>query len=284
MSQCFIIDDMNPHQIPQLPALQTEDALRFIVQWVREGSRSPYSSYGYDIYIPNVIGSYVTSLGFGESHPQGSRLQTEFSPTFFDAAWELCRRGIIRPGVRTLRAQSTEQGHAGSGYSITPFGRRWIEEAESDIFVPMEPERFAQMVAPFRKKFGSGFHARAQEAVRCYGAHAYLACCTMCGAAAESILLETAIAKVGDEAQVLKMYASASGRMRIENTLIGKAREQLVREFRGFTILLRYWRDEAAHGTASNIADNEAYTALAMLLRYAMFVSANWDELIARNP
>jgi hypothetical protein len=75
------------------------------------------------------------------------------------------------------------------------------------------------------------------------------------------------------------MYASASGRMRIENVLIGKAREQLAREFRGFTILLKYWRDEAAHGTESNIADDEAYTALAILLRYAMFIHTHWDEL-----
>jgi hypothetical protein len=178
---------------------------------------------------------------------------------------------------------ATPDGSAGSGFSITPFGKRWVQEANPDLFVPTEPERFAQMIEPYKRRFGSGFHARAQEAVRCYGAHAFLACCTMCGAAAESILLATAIAKDGDEEQILKTYASASGRMRIENALVGKAKEQLTREFRGSTILLKYWRDEAAHGIASTIADDEAYTALAMLLRYAMFIHAHWDELTANN-
>jgi hypothetical protein len=61
----------------------------------------------------------------------------------------------------------------------------------------------------------------------------------MCGASAESILLATAIAKDGDEDRILRMYARASGRRDIENLLIGRAREQLAREFRGFMMLLK---------------------------------------------
>jgi hypothetical protein len=263
--------------------MHQEDAMKHIVTWIRDGERTERSNYGYDLYIPNVIRAYLASIQIRDNQQEGYQLLHQLAPVFFDAGWELCRRGIIRPGIRNIGEQATPDGSAGSGFCITPFGRRWIEESGQDIFVPTEPERFAQMIEPFRLRFGLGFHARAQEAVRCYGAHAYLACCTMCGAATESILLATAIAKVGDEEQVLKMYARASGRKDVENTLIGKAREPLQREFRGFTNLLKYWRDEAAHGIASTIADNEAYTAIAMLLRYAMFVNASWSELTAHH-
>lgn len=52
--------------------------------------------------------------------------------------------------------QSTDVGNAGSGYSITAFGRQWLKEPEGDVFVPTEPERFAQLLEPFRERFGAG--------------------------------------------------------------------------------------------------------------------------------
>ena len=203
----------------------------------------------------------------------------EISPHFFAAAWELCRRGIIRPGIRMLGAQSTDAGSAGCGYSVTPFGRTWLTESHRDDFVPTEPERFARIVAPYKERFGPGFHDRAQQAVRCYGAHAYLACCAMCEAAAESVLLALAIAKTGNEAVVLKDYRPANGRSKIENLILGKSRVQLQTGLRAFTESLKYWRDESAHGLASRISDEQAYTSLAMMLRLAQFANDNWQEL-----
>lgn len=254
------------------------DAEKLIIQWVRDGSSSSFSNYGYDIYIPNVIRTYLMSLGLDlerEGHQRGQELSSDF----YAAAWELCRRGIIRPGVHVMGAQATSEGSGGAGYSITPFGRQWIEESDKDAFVPTEPGRFSEMLKPFQARFGPGFYERSQQAIRCYGAHAYLACCVMCGASAESILLAAAVAKEGNETKVLKEYSSAQGRGRIENRVIGQANDYLKREFRGYTSLLKYWRDEAAHGKSSNINDNEAYTSLALLLRFAMFMAENWDEL-----
>jgi len=158
---------------------------------------------------------------------------------------------------------------------------RWLAEADRDDFVPTEPERFAQMLAPYRERFGPSFQERAQEAIRCYGAHAYLACCTMCGAAAEAILLATAIAKA-DEVTVLTQYNASGGRRRVENVILGQARQELRDEYVGYMTLLKYWRDQAAHGKASGIKDNEAYTSLALLLRFAIFVNENWVELAAK--
>jgi hypothetical protein len=68
----------------------------------------------------------------------------------------------------------------------------------------------------------------------------------------------------------------------VENIVIGKLRQNLRDEYKGYTTLLKYWRDQAAHGKASDIKDNEAYTSLALLLRFAIFVRENWDELTAK--
>jgi hypothetical protein len=258
-----------------------EDALLIIVDWLRSGSDRDCSNYGYDLYLPNVVRWH---LGNEEPQLRASSISLDQNlpplfPFFANAAWELCRRGILRPGVKAYNTQSTDDGSAGSGFSVTSFGHQWLAESEEDIFIPTEPERFAQLLQPFIDRFGNGFHERAQQAVRCYGAHAYLACCAMCGAAAESILLAAAIAKHGNEEQVLKIYATTKGRMKLENMIIGGANDHVRREFKGLAELLKYWRDEASHGKPSNISDNEAYTSLAMLLRYAMFVHNTWDSL-----
>jgi hypothetical protein len=259
--------------------MNVEDAEKFLIAWLRDSSlrRSGYSSYGYKLYLPNVIRDYLSQQGHNPQQVEG-QIEKQ-SPYFYAAGWNLCRRGILRPGIRMYGAQATADGASGNGYSITPFGQKWLDEADRDDYVPTEPDRFAQMLEPFRDQFGPQFYERAQEAVRCYGAHAYLACCAMCGAAAESILLATAIAKQ-DRESVLSMYNTAKGRTRVENLLIGQAREQIQREFRIFLTLLNYWRDKASHGGPARIEDNEAHTSLALLLRLAIFVHDHWDELV----
>ena len=257
--------------------MNEEDAANLLIGWLRQPIHGQYSSYGYDIYLPNL-----TRIHYQNEFPQDQqaleRKVREVMPALFAAGWELCRRGILRPGVHSYNAQATADGNAGAGYSITPFGWRWLEERGHDDFVPTEPGRFAEMLNHFRDRFGVGFHQRSQEAIRCYGAHAFLACAVMCGAAAESVILATAIAKHG-KAKVLSEYRTASGRRKVENLTVGNARTQIQDEYRGYTTLLKYWRDKSAHGTRSDIQDNEAYTSLAMLLRLCKFADDNWAEL-----
>jgi hypothetical protein len=255
--------------------MNVEDANNFIINFLRYPQNEGYSIYGYDIYLPNVLKAYLSNI---EKDKDNRELSRQISPEFYAAAWELCRRGILRPGVKIMGAQST--GFE-DGYSITPFGKQWLDESNLDDHVPTEPGRFAEMLKPFENRFGSPFYERSQEAIRCYGAHAYLACCVMCGAAAESILLATAIAKSGDEVRILADYNRASGRSSLEKFLLGKVRDRLREEFQGYLTLLKYWRDQAGHGAASNIKDNEAYTSLALLLRFSLYVDQWWDELIA---
>jgi hypothetical protein len=257
--------------------MSEEDAFNYIVYYLRHKPALKYSSYGYDFYLPGIILHYVEDHDGLQDHRAQRRCE-ELSSYFYSAAWELCRRGILRPGIRTMGGQSTPDGSAGNGYSITPFGETWIAESDRDDFVPTEPGRFARMLQPFSSRMGPGFHERSQQAIRCYGAHVYLACCAMCGAAAESILLALAIAKRGEE-EVLSVYKTALGRSRIEGMVLGQAKQQVQTEFRGYTTLLKYWRDEAAHGRPSGITDNEAYTSLALLLRFAHFANDHWAQL-----
>jgi hypothetical protein len=80
----------------------------------------------------------------------------------------------------------------------------------------------------------------------------------------------------------LSQYNTSGGRRRVENLIFGKARQELRDEYVSYMTLLKYWRDQAAHGKLSDIKDNEAYTSLAILLRFAIFVSENWGELVAK--
>lgn len=258
--------------------LTEEDITKLLIQWLRKPDHGDYGAYGYEVYLPALAATYQRKK-HGHSSLNESQWFTQHSPLFYAAAWELCRRGILRPGITQHQRQATADGASGNGYSITPFGRQWLEEASSDDFVPTEPERFAQMLKPVSEKFGAGFQQRSQQAIRCYGAHAYLACCAMCGAAAESILLAAAIAKTNDKSDVLNKYRSAGGRKKVEDILLGQADAPLKEEFKGFNSLLKYWRDEASHGQVSIINENEAYTAIAMLLRFAMFVDGKWGEI-----
>ncbi len=258
--------------------MNDEDAFNYLVLWLRNPRPTQYSSYGYEFYLPNVIRAYLQEHE-GLQHPQSENRLRDLSPVFYAAAWELCRLGVLRPGVRRYGEQATDDGASGNGYSVTPFGRQWVADHERDDFVPTQPGHFSSLIQPFQQLFGPGFFERAQQAALCYRAHAYLACCAMCGAAAESMLLALAINKKSDEAEVLRAYASSGGRGRIEALVLVAASEPVKRSFRGYTDLLKYWRDESAHGRVSQIGADEAYVALLTLLRLAQFARDYWQVL-----
>ncbi len=210
-----------------------------------------------------------------ETHQQYEATKS-LSVVLYDAAWELCVRGLLRPGVTEWNAQSIGD-HA---YSLTSFGKRWLNEAPTEPIIVTDPGRVSTLLKQVHGRFGHGFFQRGSEAVRCYQAHAFLATCVMCGAAAESILLSLAIAKCGDEAQVLSEYASSKGRSRIENRLLGQADARMKARFDSFLGLLKDWRDESAHGVAVSISSDEAATALDLLVRFALFADREWPKLV----
>jgi hypothetical protein len=262
--------------------MKIEDAERVIIESFREPDAFANrfgSNHGYQFYIPNIIRWHLVQLGKDPRDDRGKEYK-QVSTVFYNAAWELCRRGILRPSLYEIGlGKTTDASIHGNGYSLTSFGEQWLEEEGKIPFMPVVPGRLSELLTPFKDRFGMGYYSRSQEGIRCYKAHVYLACCTMCGAAAESILLATAIAKSGDEEKILKMYLSSQGRSRVESFILGQATTHIKRVFDGYLPLLKYWRDESAHGKVSSISESEAYISLNSLLRFAMFVNDNWDEL-----
>ncbi|TSC59601.1 MAG: hypothetical protein LiPW15_621 [Parcubacteria group bacterium LiPW_15] len=257
---------------------RVDDALQFIISCLRSSPMSA-RNYGYDVYIPNVCRTYVREVEHITDQTSAERRAHELiGGVFYDAAWELCRRGILRPSVRGRNEQSTDDGSAGNGYSITTLGRSWLDENQGVLFIPTEPSRVAELIGRFRGDFGDGFFQRAQEAVRCYSAGAYLACCVMCGAAMESVLLHLAIQKNGDEVAVMRTYRTSMGRSRVETIILQGVPDHLARTFRSSTDLLKYWRDDASHGAASVITEFEAYEAISRLLRFVLFAVGHLPE------
>src|SRR5258708_3936755 len=124
--------------------MHIDDATTFIVGFIRNPRNGNYSSYGYDVYLPNVVRAYVVEVEKSKEHDSGipnSARGRELSRVFYDAGWGLCRRGVLRPGITTFGAQSTGADY--DGYSVTELGRSWIEKEE--IFELVEPTRLGRL-------------------------------------------------------------------------------------------------------------------------------------------
>jgi hypothetical protein len=277
-----------PQQV-KLPPTTEEEALGRIISWLKTPKRNtdPVSrpDYGHDLYVPNVILDCLDEVAneHRSRNPRGM-ITYQFDEAtgvepFYGAAWNLCRRGILHPDITRFNARYNTSMLIGAGFTVTPYGKRWLDEISGYECLPSEYGRFAQLLARHAKRFGDGYHARSQEAVGCYQAHTYLACCAMCGASAESIMLAIAIAKRGDEETVLQEYKSASGRSKVERMITGQQPGRIQQEFTLFMSLLKYWRDEAAHGSFSSIDEEEAFTTLILLLRFAQFADDRWEQL-----
>jgi hypothetical protein len=260
--------------------MHMEDAAAFIVDCLRNPRPNDrYSNYGYDVWLPLVITAYLKDVvGSSERIDPRGRPSQRFASVFYDAAWSLCRYGVLRPGIKDTTGAGPADGASADGYSLTAAGRSWMEQGASDAFLA-DPDRLSQMFDKLSPRFDRGFSQRATEAVRCHRFGAYLGCCAMCGAAAESILLAVAITKSGNEQATVGVYKSSKGRRRVIDQVVSQARVAISEPFRSYADLLSYWRDEAAHGLSSTISEVEAHTALARLLRFAQFSADNWQEL-----
>ena len=264
---------------PQELSLDTEEAIAFMVRGLREGDNRMAFQHC-KIYIPHVLQAYLSSVTGRtvDANEATSRLP-ELGPFFYDGAWELCRRGILRPSHEPPRTVGAA-GLLGPNYYLpTTSGLRWLEDATQYDLLLLEPGRMAKALAGFHQKFGDGYLERSQEAIRCYNALAFLGCCAMCGAAAESIALKLAVIREGDEDKVLRAYQSANGRKKIEDIILNQRTASTRRTFSGHMDLLKYWRDAAAHGERTGISEGEAFISLTQLYRLAIFGDQHWDDL-----
>ena len=226
--------------------------------------------YGCDIWIAEIVHQELKTT---------TPYQDKDYVPFYEAAWELCRMGVLRPGPHAPKGmgQSGGANFNADGYAITAIGRKWLRDPERRNYG--DPGRMAKMLSAFEPRFGVAFEQRATEAVRCHRSGNYLACCVMAGAAAELIMLAVAIEKVGNEEEVLKAYSRSNGRKAVIDQIAHGLSAGPRWQFDAGRQLLHYWRDDAAHGKRTAISDTVAYSSLAQLLRFGHFCADEWAEL-----
>jgi hypothetical protein len=241
----------------------------------RATTRVGASNHGCDVWIPDLARKIAR-------RPDGQLLDDEVAlvtPTLCDAAAELMRIGVVRPGA-SVPTGTFIMSWAGEGFSLTEAGREWVLNRPDGP--PRDPNGFAAVLAPISGRFDAGFLQRSREAIGCWRTGHYLACCVMCGAAAESILLAVAIAKLGDEDQVLAIYRSAQGRKKLTDAISKGLKGGLKEQLETFVRLLGFWRDEAGHGQTTLIFEPQANLSMLQLLRFAQFAHQEWGILTAR--
>lgn len=249
------------------------EALGLSIEALKDGSAS---GYGYDFYPAALAHNLAQTNAEPDENPDRIA-EKHYSPVFFDAAWVLCQRGVIRPGVRDSGGQSTSAG----GYSLTSTGKRKLKTLDSTGVLIMNSDPLSQAFAEFESRFGGSFTQRAIEAIKCRDMGSDLACCAMAGAAAEAVLIATAVEKTREENAVLTMYQAPKGLRNVQNLVTGGATKQLQEGLSGYTGIISMWRDEAAHGKATLVNSANSDEALRQLLRFCQFVEGNWDELTA---
>jgi hypothetical protein len=257
-----------------LQSLDTDDGLKFLLGCLKQNPDGYRGSSNFGIYLPNVVNEYCAKV-VGDAMLAHQRESEPIYVAFYDAAWRLCRMGILRPSAFYPRGQTTAGPESGDGYSLTEYGRKWLDKWDAEGFFPTDPDRYVQVLASGSAPLRSGFLQRSHEAAKCYKSAAYIACCSMCGAAAESALLAVAIARIGNEDLVLRKYEGRDGRREVMKLIFGAPTHKLETRFKVAFEVLSYWRDSASHGQASDISELEAHEALARLLRLSRFMTDN---------
>jgi hypothetical protein len=231
-----------------------------------------------DLSLPDLVWNYWLphlDRSSGRYSNANELEQDKFLP-FYDAAWELCRTGVLRPGEFAPRGMSHPKMF-GDLYTITAFGRVWLQEAKDRPYV--DPSRLAQLLCTFSNRFGEGYEQRATESVKTYRTNNWLAACVLAGAAAESILIAVAVAKSGDEKKILATYNGPAGRKRTTQLVLQGTSASVQVQLGNALQILHYWRDDAAHGMATTISEIQAHASLMQLLGLAQFADKHWDTL-----
>jgi hypothetical protein len=260
-----------------------DDACAFIVHRLRENPNGygTTNNASFDVWLPSLVWQYLLALGYSQNrqaeYQQDSELE-DLWRAFYDAAWRLCRLGVLRTTASWSRYTGGGTSATGNGYSYTSQGRAWLKTSDL-LFIPSDPTRYVALLSKEVERLGKGFAQRAGEAAACHQTGNNLACCAMCGAAAESALLQIAISKIGDEKKVLEAYVKSNGRRRVMEMIFGSSPSKLEEKFiNSATSLLFYWRDETAHGTISTVSEIEAFHSLTMLVRLAQYLFSSWES------
>lgn len=264
--------------------ISEEESLSYIISYIKNEVLKASQNQRYILKVTDVVNKYLEKdrQKIRSQHQGMIQYRSDLfknSEPFYCAVFNLCSRGILAPKPLTQQTQYNSYVETGVSFYLTDYGYAWVKNTHDLICLPSEYSKFSQLLKNHSVRLGNGYLLRSLEAVACYESHNYLACCAMCGASAESILLALAIAKKGSQDEILKTYKAASGRSNIEKFLIAQQKAHIQLDFTTFMSLLKYWRDESAHGTESKIQEEEAFTSLLLLLRFAQFADSKWQTL-----
>lgn len=274
-----------------LDRISFEDAIAKTTVWLREEFATRANSYrhAHDPGFQFSIRSLISAQLRAENDARTAKLELRPIVTQFDeasntspyiaAVWELVRRGILVPGLRRTEHGLLES--SGTEFRITEYGERFLEADSTGTVLPSEHGRFMRHLESHAHRFRSSYVARASEALACYRATVFYACCAMCGAAAESILLSLSIAQAGNEDAVLRDYRTSQGTSKLIRRLSAQKNSVLHQRLEQFHDIIKYWRDEAAHAMSGQIDEEQAFISLLLLLRLARFADERWDELVS---
>jgi hypothetical protein len=273
----------------KLPAVSLEDAIPKVLRWLREheaNARKAFETGGtFQFAIASIVQDELMSLfrqqldAIPSGNPRPRLDQSTNAGVYYDAAWELVRRGIFAPAT-TLRAEGVTE-FSGREFRLLPYGERWLRCVDVPPALPSEQGRFAHLLEAHAPRLGKAYVARALEALACYQATCYLACCTMCGGAAEATLLLLADAKTANPEEVRRRYRRAKGADWLLTTLAQGKNAHLQENLAALFELLKYWRDESVHVSLLEADEGRAFLALLHLQKLARFADERWDELIA---
>jgi hypothetical protein len=240
------------------------------------------ASEGCDVLVTEVLGTWW-HREHRDKHPMPNPGEEDYAP-FHDAAWELARRGILRPGPAFpgLHLVIGVTRTSGNGFSLTEIGREWISKYDQETLFPVDPGRFAILLNSYGSRFGPAFTQRVAEANGCYRTMNYFAACAMAGAACESLLLAIGSAQIGEK--TLQTYFGRDGRRLLIKQISANSSSSLKQPIETAASILSYWRDDAAHGYVTEITEFSAHDALSRLLRFVQFVDRNWDQLTTNSP
>lgn len=263
------------HYTRSLPKVTYDEVFDFTVDYLRSGKKHRRMGFGeghsYDLYVYDVAYAYIeeyTPYPIPEGRGGGT-IMYEYGENlgpFMEVAWSLVSSGIVVPGSFSIEQRT--QGGSLYGFNLTEFGREWIASAE----VTASPRRygdFSKLLSEFDPVFGEFYAIRSQEALSCFRHGNHIACCAMAGACAETILFTAYVKHKGDEEQALKDMTSAGGRGRVEAALLGRLKEGPRMELQTSFSLIKYWRDNSAHGVTGKVSQSEAHVALLTLLSLA---------------
>ena len=107
--------------------ISVDEALNFILRKLKSEGPAKFDRDGFDFWVSDYAARYLEEVeGVRPRPPIEDQRTYDASVPFFDAAWELARRGVLRPSVRNSFMQWAARYSTGGGYTLTEIGAEWL--------------------------------------------------------------------------------------------------------------------------------------------------------------